>query len=204
MKYSRLCTGSEDGFVRLWDISAGRATWRVFHPTRRKAEDNDVVDRHGVQAIAVDRGGVLTQLVSGGSDGTVRLWDVREPKPVEHLVAHSCAVSSVAVHGERMLSASLDGSAILWDVRSPASAVETVDLLGPRPRGMQGRSGRGPPSAREDPILFRGSGGRTEEPPASAEPEAPSAARRPDSPPASAATPRSAAHGWSLRSWNRQ
>lgn len=143
--HNRLCTCAEDGFVRLWDVGAGRATWRVFHPTHQKGSigaegfGNDPAgkERVGAQAIAVDSGGILTQLASGGSDGSVRIWDVREPKPVVHMAAHSRSVVALSVHGDRMLSASLDGSAVLWDIRSSLMPLETVDLLGPRPVSIQ-------------------------------------------------------------------
>lgn len=148
---NRLCTCAEDGFVRLWDVGAGRATWRVFHPTRHKeaipaegiGHESASKERNGAQSIAVDCGGVSTQLASGGSDGTVRVWDVREPRPVVHMAAHSRSVVALSVRDVRMLSASLDGSAVLWDIRSSLLPLETVDLLGPRPFSQPASRSRG-------------------------------------------------------------
>jgi len=144
----RLCTGAEDGFLRLWDISAGRATRRLCHlaiasETGAAQGAHDLLavtpppfafrgSRLGVQAVAIDTC-TPAQLGSGGCDGSLWLWDIRQSKPVEKIQAHSGALLSLSVYGERMLSASAEGSAALWDVRNLTEPLETVDLLGRMP-----------------------------------------------------------------------
>jgi WD40 repeat protein len=58
--------------------------------------------------------------VSGGADGTVRVWEVRTGRCLRILTGHTGAVTSVGVtaDGERAVSAGQDGSVRLWRMSS--------------------------------------------------------------------------------------
>ena len=55
------------------------------------------------------------RLISGGQDGTIRLWDVASRQETLRLSTHSAAVWSLDINANRqLLSASADGSVRLW------------------------------------------------------------------------------------------
>jgi hypothetical protein len=58
------------------------------------------------------------RLVSGGTDGTVRLWDVEMGNLLQTLKGHKGEVLSVSFSpdGERIASGGTDGTVRLWDV----------------------------------------------------------------------------------------
>ena len=79
----------------------------------------------GVNAVAVGRAGDREVIVSGGRDGTVRVWDAATGAPVgEPLAGHTGEVNAVAVGraGDRevIVSGSDDGTARVWDAATGA------------------------------------------------------------------------------------
>ncbi|MGH3936525.1 MAG: WD40 repeat domain-containing protein, partial [Pseudonocardiaceae bacterium] len=58
-----------------------------------------------------------THLLSGGADGSVRVWDATTGQPRHHLTGHTGAVWSVAYspQGTHLLSGGADGSVRVWD-----------------------------------------------------------------------------------------
>lgn len=81
----------------------------------------------GVNAVAVTPDGALA--LSGSSDGTVRVWDVRRGLHVRTLAGHTDWVNAVAVtaDGTRSVSGSNDGTVKVWDVER---GVEVWTLTG--------------------------------------------------------------------------
>lgn len=63
-----------------------------------------------------------SRALSGGSDNTVRLWDMATGEPLDVLEGHTDAVMSVAFSpdGRMALSGSRDGTVRLWDLESKA------------------------------------------------------------------------------------
>src|SRR5947207_8676900 len=74
-------------------------------------------------------------LVTGGEDGTVRLWDLSTRKERATMTGHTQKVRDVAFSpdGKLIASASLDGSVRLWDVgtgQEGASLVRNAQAKG--------------------------------------------------------------------------
>ncbi|MDD5391642.1 MAG: AAA family ATPase [Thiothrix sp.] len=97
----------------------------AYHTTLKELGYKDVDDllkqtlqaQSRVNSVAFDGGG---QLASGSSDGTVKLWDVKNGELKQTLQAQS-RVNSVAFDGGGQLaSGSYDGTVKLWDVKSGA------------------------------------------------------------------------------------
>jgi WD40 repeat protein len=114
----------EDG-LSFWDMSQPDAV-----PTRFLTLDG----RTGTSSLVFSPNGEL--LVSGHYDGTIVLWDVRNPKvPVELTIlsAYSGLVSSVAIdpNGKWLASSSFDDPNImLWDISTPAQPVKLAAFSG--------------------------------------------------------------------------
>ncbi len=71
-----------------------------------------------VQALAWSPSG--TQLLSGGSDGVLRWWDLQRGECVRVRKAHQGAIRSLksSPDGQRLASCGYDGAILLWDLES--------------------------------------------------------------------------------------
>lgn len=72
---------------------------------------------HEKQVLSVARGGQRSAVVSGGEDGTVRLWDWSTGKCV-HTLPLSETVTSLSAHEDTLAVAMVDGSCAVYDVRN--------------------------------------------------------------------------------------
>jgi eukaryotic-like serine/threonine-protein kinase len=94
-------TYSDEGVVRLWEVSTGRPVG----PPR-------TVGASICKAFSPDE----TMLLAGRADGTARLWDVATGHPLGPPLMHRSEVVSVAFRGDgRMVATGDDQSAHLWD-----------------------------------------------------------------------------------------
>jgi WD40 repeat protein len=71
------------------------------------------------------------KVVSGSSDGAVRLWDIDTCKVVKKWTGHTEAVVSVcwSRDGRRVLSGSIDGTARQWEVESGETIPEPIEII---------------------------------------------------------------------------
>ena len=59
-----------------------------------------------------------TTLVSGGSDGSVRVWSLATNAPIHRLAAHDNSVTSLQFDDVRIVSGGSDGRVKIWDLRT--------------------------------------------------------------------------------------
>lgn len=90
-------------------------------------------------------------LVTGGSDGSVRVWSLNSYTPIHRLAAHDNSVTSLQFDDARIVSGGSDGRVKIWDTGSgalirelsqPAEAVWRVAFESERCVVMACRSGR--------------------------------------------------------------
>ena len=111
-----LASGSDDGTVRLWDVTDPAHPRTLSQPLTGSGT--------AVDSVAFSPDGHT--LASGSDDGTVRLWDVTDPAHPrtlsQPLTGSGTAVDSVAFSpdGHTLASGNADGTAWLWDVTDPA------------------------------------------------------------------------------------
>jgi WD40 repeat protein len=101
-----LASGSDDGAIRLLDLTVSVAPLQVLYG--HKASANSVVFSPDGQTLA-----------SGSNDGTIRLWSLTFPE-AEPIVIHgdkgTAGISSVAFSfdGQTLASGSNDGTIRVW------------------------------------------------------------------------------------------
>ena len=101
--------------------------------------------RGGVRASGFSADG--TRLVSGGYDGTVRVWDARTGDPLLTLEGHRGWVwaSGFSADGTRLVSGGEDGTVRVWDARTgdPVLTLEGHRGVGQGERVLGGRDAVG-------------------------------------------------------------
>ncbi|KAL8963109.1 MAG: hypothetical protein Q9193_000583 [Seirophora villosa] len=112
-------------------------------------------------------------LVTGGSDGSVRVWSLNSYNPIHRLAAHDNSVTSLQFDDLRIVSGGSDGRVKIWDLSTgslirelsqPAEAVWRVAFESERCVVMASRTGRTimevwdftPPAEDEDGLGLRG------------------------------------------------
>ncbi len=109
----RTVTGDEGGTVQVRGPASGPLPNNVCgHPPKPLVLSGH---RGRVSSVAVSADG--RRIVSGGIDGTIRVWDAVTGKEVRTLTGHAGPVLSVAVSadGGRIVSGSADGTVKVWD-----------------------------------------------------------------------------------------
>lgn len=90
-------------------------------------------------------------LVTGGSDGSVRVWSLANYQAIHRLAAHDNSVTSLQFDNTRIVSGGSDGRVKVWDVKngtlvrelsSPADAVWRVVFEEEKAVIMASRGGR--------------------------------------------------------------
>jgi F-box and WD-40 domain protein CDC4 len=90
-------------------------------------------------------------LVTGGSDGSVRVWSLANYQAIHRLAAHDNSVTSLQFDNTRIVSGGSDGRVKVWDVKngtlvrelsSPAEAVWRVVFEEEKAVIMASRGGR--------------------------------------------------------------
>jgi F-box and WD-40 domain protein CDC4 len=114
-------------------------------------------------------------LVTGGSDGSVRVWDLAKYQIVHRLAAHDNSVTSLQFDDTRIVSGGSDGRVKVWDLKSgahvrelcqPADAVWRVVFEEGKAVIMANRGGKtvmevwnfSPPPEEESPFYDDGAG----------------------------------------------
>ncbi|MGB7875218.1 MAG: WD40 repeat domain-containing protein [Anaerolineales bacterium] len=110
-----LATGSQDGTVRLWDVSK-----------LPQSVDPQILSEHESEVIALAFSPDGRWLATGGADGTARLWDLQSATPVDHpvvLSGHKGSIFTLAFSPDRhwLATGGADGTARLWnlDITNP-------------------------------------------------------------------------------------
>ena len=115
----RAVSGGDDGTVRVWDLATGKqiasASQRLWHWFAR-------LHRRSVRSLSVSADGRCA--VSGGDDGTVRVWDLDSGAPLHTLAGHQPTAGwavAVSADGRRAVSGGrYDGTVRVWDLDSGA------------------------------------------------------------------------------------
>src|SRR5262245_16060286 len=106
------------------------STVAVATAAQQALTESGTLDGHteAVYSVAFSPDG--KQLITGGFDNTVRVWDLATKKELKRFDGHTSFVLSVAPSpdGKRILSGSLDKTAKIWDIPSeaPSKVIEGV------------------------------------------------------------------------------
>ncbi|CAM5106621.1 unnamed protein product [Natator depressus] len=111
-----VCTGSDDGTVKLWDIRK-KAAVQTFQNT--------------YQVLAVTFNDTSDQIISGGIDNDIKVWDLRQNKLTYTMRGHADSVTGVSLssEGSYLLSNAMDNTVRIWDVRPFAPKERCVKIF---------------------------------------------------------------------------
>jgi WD40 repeat protein/serine/threonine protein kinase len=126
-----LVTGGGDGTARLWKVADLKPfPWKEENLSKNQPFASfSHAFRTPVYAVAFSGDGRM--IVTGGHDGTARLWETATRKPIGTPFRHQGWVVSVAVSsdGKTVVTGSLDGTARIWDVPAPVQGgAERIQL----------------------------------------------------------------------------
>ena len=105
----KIITGSRDNLVKIWP-----------GPSTASRASGALADRQCKRQLEGHVGSVLClqfddkKVVSGSSDGTVRVWDLKSGECLQTLEDHEQSVLHLKFLGDRLVTCSKDKTVILW------------------------------------------------------------------------------------------
>ncbi|KAH8692420.1 putative U5 snRNP complex subunit [Talaromyces proteolyticus] len=119
-----LVSGSDDGYIGIWD------------PRQKEALDFVETD-FPVTAIALSEAG--NEIFTGGIDNDIKVWDIRKKAVVYTLVGHNDTVTSLEISpdSQSLLSNSHDSTVRTWDIRPFAPADRHIRTFDGAPVGLE-------------------------------------------------------------------
>ncbi|CAM9626755.1 U5 small nuclear ribonucleoprotein 40 kDa protein [Lampetra fluviatilis] len=111
-----VCTASDDGTVKLWD-------------TRKKGSVHSFQNTY--QCLSVTFNDTSDQILSGGIDNVIKVWDLRQNKLIYTMKGHNDSVTglSLSPDGSYLLSNAMDNSVRIWDIRPFAPMERCVKIF---------------------------------------------------------------------------
>jgi len=111
-----ICSGGDDGTVRLWDSRRRYCVKTLTNPTKP------------YQVTAVCFNEKSDNILSGGIDNSVKMWDLKSGKVHTEMQGHIDTITSLSLSpdGNHVLSNSMDNTVRMWDVRPFAPANRCV------------------------------------------------------------------------------
>ncbi|EAT79675.2 hypothetical protein SNOG_12875 [Parastagonospora nodorum SN15] len=152
-------SGSYDTTAKIWSISEGKCLRTLtghFSQIYAIAFDGKKIatgslDTSGHTSLVGQLQMREDILVTGGSDGSVRVWSLANYQAIHRLAAHDNSVTSLQFDNTRIVSGGSDGRVKVWDVKngtlvrelsSPAEAVWRVVFEEEKAVIMASRGGR--------------------------------------------------------------
>jgi len=119
-----LISGSDDGYIGLWD------------PRQKHAVDF-IETGFPVTAVALAEAG--NELYSGGIDNDIKVWDMRKKNVVYSMLGHTDTVTSLQVSpdSQALLSNSHDSTVRTWDIRPFAPTDRHIQIYDGAPAGLE-------------------------------------------------------------------
>ncbi|HOW69980.1 MAG TPA: protein kinase [Phycisphaerae bacterium] len=93
--------------------------WHYLYRLSRQPTSLDIAaDPKGLTALAIDRSG--EQIITGGCDGIIRIWNVSTGAPIAQLTGHTDQINTLAFSNDRkwIASGGRDRTLRLWDART--------------------------------------------------------------------------------------
>jgi WD40 repeat protein len=108
----KIASTSDDGTVRVWDVESEKELLCLNGHEKGIGATNE--NEHSVRSVVFSPDG--RWILSGGWDGTVRLWDANTGKQLRRYLGHTEGVRGVAISpdGRLAASASDDKTIRLW------------------------------------------------------------------------------------------
>jgi WD40 repeat protein len=115
---AKLASVSEHGLVRLWDVASGRQLWKVLGHIEPAALPRKFGTR--VYGLAFSPNGAM--LATGGTDPTIKLWDVATGKKLREFDSHSDGGDARPVafspDGKLLATGCTNGNIFVWNAAS--------------------------------------------------------------------------------------
>jgi WD40 repeat protein len=99
-------SGSNEGYIHLWDIQLGKEIWKMEGHSS------------SVNSVCFSPDGLYA--LSGSNDCDIQLWDIQSQKAINKMKGHISPVSSICFSrdGKLALSGSNDKTVRLWEIHS--------------------------------------------------------------------------------------